>query len=67
MYRWLSREFTTAECRTNESRNNLMMTKIGHDETVTTNCEIVANHLSVSIFNHILSSRYRWLNFLIQL
>lgn len=33
------------------------MTKIGHDETVTTNRKIVANHLNVSIFHHILSSR----------
>ena len=33
------------------------MTKIGHDEAVTTNREIVANHLDVSIFHHILSSR----------
>ena len=57
MYRWLSREFTTVECYINESRNNLWMTKIGHDEAVTTNREIVANHLNVSIFHHILSSR----------
>ena len=33
------------------------MTKIGHDETVTINHEIIANHLNVSIFYHILSSR----------
>lgn len=33
------------------------MTKIEHIETVTTNREIVANHLNVSIFNHILSGR----------
>ena len=56
MYRWLSREFTTVECYTNESRNNLRMTKIGHDEAVTINREIIANHLNVSIFKHILSS-----------
>ena len=56
MYRWLSREFTTVECYINESRNSLRLTKIGHDETVTTNREIVANHLNVSIFHHILSS-----------
>ena len=56
MYRWLSREFTTVECYTNENRNNLRMTKIEHDETVTINREIIANHLNVSIFNHILSS-----------
>ena len=46
MYRWLSREFTTVECYTNESRNSLRLTKIGHDEAVTTNREIVANHLA---------------------
>ena len=34
------------------------MTKIGHIETVTLNREIRANHLGVSIFNHILSSRF---------
>ena len=50
MYRWLSREFMTAECYINESRNNLRMTKIGHIETVTINREIIANHLDVSIF-----------------
>ncbi len=33
------------------------MTKIGHDETVTLNREVKANHLYVSIFHHILSSR----------
>ena len=33
------------------------MTKIEHDETVTINREIIANHLNVSIFYHILSSR----------
>ena len=33
------------------------MTKIGHDEAVTINREIIANHLNVSIFHHILSSR----------
>ncbi len=33
------------------------MTKIGHNETVTTNREIVANHLNVRIFGHILSGR----------
>ena len=38
------------------------MTKIGHDETVTTNREIVANHLDVSIFYHILSSRVSYGN-----
>ncbi len=35
------------------------MTKTGHDEAVTINREIIANHLNVSIFNHILSSRKR--------
>lgn len=33
------------------------MTKIGHVETVTTNREVVANHLDVGIFYYILSSR----------
>ena len=42
MYRWLSREFTTVEYYTNESSFG----KIGYVETVTTNCEIVANHLA---------------------
>jgi len=45
------------ECYINESRDNLLMTKIGHDETVTINREIIANHLNVSIFHHILSGR----------
>ena len=34
------------------------MTKIGHDEAVTINREIIANHLNVSIFHYILSSSY---------
>ena len=42
MYRWLSREFTTVECHINESS----LGKIGYEETVTTNREIVANHLA---------------------
>ena len=42
MYRWLSREFTTVECHTNESSFG----KIGYVETVTINREIVANHLA---------------------
>ena len=46
MYRWLSRELTTVACYTNESRDNLRMTKIGHNETVTINREIMANHLA---------------------
>lgn len=37
-----SREFTTVECYINESNVN----EIGHVESVTTNCEIVANHLT---------------------
>ena len=37
-----SREFTTVECHTNESS----LGKIGYEETVTTNREIVANHLA---------------------
>ena len=37
-----SREFTTVECHTNESSFG----KIGYVETVTTNREIVANHLA---------------------
>ena len=36
------------------------MTKIGHDETVTINREIIANHLNVGIFRHILSSSQRY-------
>ena len=42
MYRWLSREFTTVEYHTNESS----LGKIGYEEAVTTNREIVANHLA---------------------
>ena len=37
-----SREFTTVECHANESSFG----KIGYDEAVTTNREIVANHLA---------------------
>lgn len=47
------------ECHTNENGNNLRMPKIGHDEAVTINREIIANHLNVSIFHRILSSRNR--------
>ena len=36
------------------------MTKIGHYETVTINRKIIANHLNVSIFYHILSSSESW-------
>lgn len=39
------------------------MTKIGHGEAVTINREIIANHLNVSIFHHILSSRYNMVQF----
>ena len=46
MYRWLSREFTTVEYHTNESS----LGKIGYEETVTTNREIVANHL---VYTHL--------------
>ena len=42
MYRWLSREFTTVEYHINESS----LGKIGYEEAVTTNREIVANHLA---------------------
>ena len=46
MYRWLSREFTTAECTgTCEYRIACNRQSI-HNETVTTNREIVANHLA---------------------
>ena len=41
-YRWLSRELTTVECHINESS----LGKIGYEEAVTTNREIVANHLA---------------------
>ena len=41
-YRWLSREFMTVEYHTNESS----LGKIGYEEAVTTNREIVANHLA---------------------
>ena len=37
-----SREFTTAEYHINESS----LGKIGYEEAVTTNCEIVAIHLA---------------------
>ena len=37
-----SREFTTVECHTNESS----FCKIGYEKAVTTNREIVANHLA---------------------
>ena len=42
MYRWLSRELTTVEYHANESS----LGKIGYEEAVTTNREIVANHLA---------------------
>lgn len=50
MYRWLSREFTTVECYINESRDIFLITKIGHDEAVTINREIIADHLNMNIF-----------------
>lgn len=53
----VSREFTTVECHTNESRNNLRMTKIGYGETVTINREIIAKHLNVNIY-YILSNKF---------
>ena len=42
MYRWLSRELTTVEYHANESS----LGKIRYEEAVTTNREIVANHLA---------------------
>lgn len=46
MYRWLSREFTTVEyTRTCEQIDIYIIQNI-YVEAVTTNCEIVANHLA---------------------
>lgn len=56
MYRWLSREFTTVECtRTCEQCVTCDHQSI-HDEAVTTNREIVANHLAYT-FVYVFSSR----------
>ena len=49
-----SREFTTVECHTNESSFG----KIGYVETVTTNREIVANHLAYTYLYMFLVAGY---------
>ena len=58
MYRWLSREFTTVECYTNESS----LGKIGYEETVTTNREVVANHLAYTLLYMFLVAETSWKN-----
>ena len=59
MYRWLSREFTTVECYTNESS----LGKIEYEETVTTNREVVANHLAYTLLYMFLVADKNYGNF----
>ena len=54
MYRWISREFTTVEYPTNESS----LVEIGYEEAVTTNREIVANHLAYTHLYMFLVAEY---------
>ena len=46
MYRWLSREFTTVECTRTCEEIDIYIIKSIYVEAVTTNREIVVNHLA---------------------
>ena len=57
MYRWLSREFTTVECRGNmQVASGLTQCQRIHDETVRKVCENF-QYLDMGMFVYILSSR----------